>query len=146
MQSNTSPPATASPTTKYSINSKHYLHIPPLHHTHKQPNTITMLYAGYYNLKNGSAASSPSASASPSAAASRRASAEKTASINSVEGNNAEYQPTTEVRRSSLKKALDKLRPASSSGSTTSSSGPKKEKKLIWNMSRAQYEMFSAAA
>merc|ERR1711939_853474 len=128
------------------------------HTSNKQstPNTAKMLYSGYYNLhvanqhnaqqaysRNGSAANT-----------SRRNSVKSEASSSSQEAQ--KQQP--ERRRSSIKRALDMLRPTEEPVTVEGIYSPvfkqdkksnKKEKKakkekMVWNMSRAQYELISA--
>ena len=113
-----------------------------------------MLYAGYYNLKTASQASSPASSA----ANSRRPSEKE--SVTSAENAAAEYQPETQRRRSSIKRALDMLRPTEEPLTPEGVYAPiikrgplfhkkeKKEKKkeeLRWNLTKEQYELISAA-
>lgn len=66
-----------------------------------------MHYAGYYNLKSRSQASTPATST----ATSRRPS-EKRDSVTSIPASEEQqYEPQTERRRSLLKRALDQLKP-----------------------------------
>lgn len=96
-----------------------------------------MLYGGYYNISRSQASSRAN-----SAAPSRRPSKETAASTHSASEEQT-YQPTTASRRSSLKKALDFLSPYEREDKVEAK---KAEKKYKWNMSKAQYELVSAAA
>jgi hypothetical protein len=94
-----------------------------------------MLYAGYYNLSGAaSSASSRAASAANSADNSRRPS-EKAESVE-VPSEEKIYEPATTERRSSLQSLFHRKEKKET----------KEPQKLKWNMSRAQYELISAAA
>ena len=95
-----------------------------------------MLYGGYYNISR-SQASSRANSAAPSRRGSEKATSAHSASEEQT------YQPTTTSRRSSLKKALDFLSPYEREDKAEAK---KAEKKYKWNMSKAQYDLISAAA